>query len=241
MFTNALHSIIIGVSGIAANHRHFGPPAMDWRTGRRCSEFALSTLWFHFVCKSYGLSRCLPPFKIIIQTYTCWQSSAEQRPRPQLTASPVSHLGPTALSLTDCTATMKTFSNMAAGDHVGPSNRRQPVRQTRSNPTRATAAAQTSSSSNLVPPEIGDTVDPGFFPAITHFTNSITALPKEMIRHYTMLKEVDAKIYGPEAELGQLLSQALKNPPAKGPMGTTSQGTCHSMKSGSSQTSNLDH
>ncbi len=54
--------------------------------------------------------------------------------------------------------------------------------------------------------------NPGFYPAITHFTDAITALPKEMIRHYTMLKEVDAKTHGPEALLGQYLNAALKPP-----------------------------
>ena len=53
---------------------------------------------------------------------------------------------------------------------------------------------------------------PGFFPAITHFTDAITALPKEMIRHYTMLKEVDAKVFGPEDALNQLVSAALQGP-----------------------------
>ena len=133
-------------------------------------------------------------------------------------------LGLDILSLTDRMTVMKSFSSMAAGDQTGPSNRRQPVRQTRNNPARNTTTAQISSGSNLLLPEIGDTEDPGFFPAITHFTNSTTALPKEMIRHYTMLKEVDAKIYGPEAELGQLLSQALKSPLARGPMGVISSG-----------------
>ena len=60
--------------------------------------------------------------------------------------------------------------------------------------------------------------DPGFFPAIQHFTHAIAALPKEMIRHYTMLKEVDAKIYGPEALLGELVNQALKAPPPPRPI-----------------------
>ena len=91
------------------------------------------------------------------------------------------------------------------------SNRRQPVRQTRTNPTRtATNAFQPRTSLGGPPTEIE--APPGFCPAITHFTDCITALPKEMIRHYTMLKEVDAKIYGPEEMLGQLVTVALKTP-----------------------------
>ena len=83
------------------------------------------------------------------------------------------------------------------------------------------------SSSHLAPMDRGDSEDPGFFPAITHFTDSITALPKELIRHYTMLKEVDAKIYGPEAELGQLLYKALANPPSRKPISPALKGKIH--------------
>ena len=56
---------------------------------------------------------------------------------------------------------------------------------------------------------------PGFFPAITHFADSITALPKEIVRHFTLLKEVDAKACGPEETLGQLTDLALNTPTPK--------------------------
>ena len=93
------------------------------------------------------------------------------------------------------------------------SNRRQPVRQTRTNPSRsATNVAQQRPSLGAAPRPDEDQPAPGFCPAITHFTDSITALPKEMIRHYTMLKEVDAKIYGPEELVGQLVATALNAP-----------------------------
>ena len=108
---------------------------------------------------------------------------------------------------------MRSFANTStAVESSGSSNRRQPVRQTRTNPAR------TSLNVTLTANFPGDAQDganeesPGFFPAITHFTDAITALPKEMIRHYTMLKEVDAKIYGPEERLGQLLSAGLRAP-----------------------------
>lgn len=52
----------------------------------------------------------------------------------------------------------------------------------------------------------------GFFPAITHFTDAISALPKEMVRHYSMLKEVDAKICNPEEAVGHLVTAALRMP-----------------------------
>ncbi|KAI9841621.1 MAG: hypothetical protein M1838_003493 [Thelocarpon superellum] len=99
------------------------------------------------------------------------------------------------------------------------SGRRQPVRQTRTNPPRAPAvaprahpagrAADTTARSGRPPAD----AQPGFFPAITHFTDAITALPKEVVRHFTLLKEVDAKACGPEETLGQLTDLALHTPP----------------------------
>ena len=91
------------------------------------------------------------------------------------------------------------------------SNRRQPLRQARTNPSRTAARALVDR------PAPGEQLNDGaqqhgFFPAITHFTDSITALPKEMIRHYTMLKEVDAKIHGPEQLVKELVSVALRTP-----------------------------
>jgi hypothetical protein len=47
------------------------------------------------------------------------------------------------------------------------------------------------------------------FPAVIHFTDAITALPKELMRHFTLLKEVDAKIFAPEEALFQLIAAAL--------------------------------
>ncbi|KAL9124382.1 MAG: hypothetical protein Q9217_006284 [Psora testacea] len=105
---------------------------------------------------------------------------------------------------------MRAFQSSTALEQSTATNRRQPVRQTRTNPSRNTTNVAHATNND------GQTLDgasdkaPGFFPAITHFTDSITALPKEMIRHYTMLKEVDAKTYGPEEKLGQLLNAGWK-------------------------------
>ena len=108
---------------------------------------------------------------------------------------------------------MRAFSNTTGTEQPAASNRRQPVRQTRTNPARtASSVLQPQGGALAQPPEGGQDANPGFYPAITHFTDAITALPKEMIRHYTMLKEVDAKIYGPEEVLGQLVNRALKTP-----------------------------
>lgn len=104
------------------------------------------------------------------------------------------------------------------------SRRAQPVRQARQNPTRSSSSLLNSYgsrdaiggtlSNRQIQPE---TVE--IFPAITHFADAITALPKELVRHFTLLKEVDAKIFAPEAALGQLVDAALNAPlPAKRPL-----------------------
>ncbi|KAL8872169.1 MAG: hypothetical protein Q9174_002150 [Haloplaca sp. 1 TL-2023] len=99
------------------------------------------------------------------------------------------------------------------------SGRRQPVRQTRTNPSRnATLPGpqRVLGASRTTQDGVQD-AEIGFFPAITHFTDSISALPKEMVRHYSMLKEVDAKICGPEEIIGQLIANILRlpSPPRK--------------------------
>lgn len=54
---------------------------------------------------------------------------------------------------------------------------------------------------------------PGMCPAITHFTDAVAALPKEVIRHFSMLKEVEAKVHGPDQELERLVDEASTLPP----------------------------
>jgi hypothetical protein len=92
------------------------------------------------------------------------------------------------------------------------SRRAQPVRQTRTNHSRSLLPAarpfgpRVSLSGGLEEKDID------IFPAITHFADSITALPKELMRHFTLLKEVDAKIFAPEDDLGKLVDAALGAP-----------------------------
>ena len=99
------------------------------------------------------------------------------------------------------------------------SRRAQPLRQTRNNPPRSAVAGsrQFGSRGSLVgldgPPSPEQAIE--IFPAITHFADAITALPKELVRHFTLLKEVDAKIFAPEESLGQLIDAALNAPPAE--------------------------
>lgn len=99
---------------------------------------------------------------------------------------------------------------------AGPSNRRaQPVRQTRANPPRttSTSARAFGARDSLAAGQSHDQpID--IFPAITYFTDTITSLPKDLVRHFTLLKEVDAKIFAPEEVLFQLVEAVLKsNPP----------------------------
>ena len=109
---------------------------------------------------------------------------------------------------------MRSYSTAATIEPSNPSNRRQPVRQTRTNPARLAARPLGGRGSLSGPADNEGNANPapGFFPAITHFTDAITALPKEMMRHSTMLKEVDAKVYGPEEAVKQFVTAALKAP-----------------------------
>ncbi|KAK8134279.1 Chromatin modification-related protein [Apiospora sp. TS-2023a] len=97
------------------------------------------------------------------------------------------------------------------------SRRAQPARQARTNPQRSSASALGAAS--LAGREAHAHDQPiDIFPAITHFTDAITSLPKDLVRHFTLLKEVDAKIFAPEDTLFQLVDVALKsNPPEPRP------------------------
>ncbi|PSS25018.1 hypothetical protein M430DRAFT_94601 [Amorphotheca resinae ATCC 22711] len=93
--------------------------------------------------------------------------------------------------------------------------RAQPLRQTRNNPPRSSIGSARpfgarGSLGALDGPPSPEPIE--IFPAITHFADVITALPKELVRHFTLLKEVDAKIFAPEEELGRLVDAALKAP-----------------------------
>ncbi|KAM7211839.1 hypothetical protein V8F06_012783, partial [Rhypophila decipiens] len=101
---------------------------------------------------------------------------------------------------------MKTAKPPPAENSAGSSRRAQPVRQTRINPPRTSSLNRNNSlASEPVPAQPID-----IFPGITHFADAITALPKELVRHFTLLKEVDAKIFTPEAALFQYVDEALK-------------------------------
>lgn len=97
------------------------------------------------------------------------------------------------------------------------SRRAQPLRQTRNNPPRSSISGSRpfgprgSIGGGDGVPNVDQTVE--IFPAITQFADAISALPKELVRHFTLLKEVDAKVFGPEEELARLVDIALNTPP----------------------------
>lgn len=93
------------------------------------------------------------------------------------------------------------------------SNRRsQPLRQTRTNPPRSSANPARPAGGREEP--AGDQpID--IFPAITFFADTVTALPKELVRHFTLLREVDAKICAPEEQLFELVAAALDSTSAE--------------------------
>jgi hypothetical protein len=94
-------------------------------------------------------------------------------------------------------------------------------RQTRTNPARTTKAAgttlrQTSYTLNPVSalPIANLPESHGFYPAIQHFADAITALPRDYRRHTSLLKEVDAKAWQLEDHLQKLLTNCLSAGPA---------------------------
>lgn len=109
---------------------------------------------------------------------------------------------------------MRSFATTAVVEPSSASGRRQPLRQTRTNPSRSATlpGPQRGLGVSQAAQDGRQDAEIGFFPAVTHFTDSISALPKEMVRHYSMLKEVDAKICGPEEAIGQLIQTALRLP-----------------------------
>ncbi|KAK4502308.1 hypothetical protein PRZ48_005733 [Zasmidium cellare] len=52
----------------------------------------------------------------------------------------------------------------------------------------------------------------GFFPALQYFTDAITALPKEVQKQITLVKEVEAKVHGPNEAMGEILDTLLEYP-----------------------------
>ncbi|KAJ5168225.1 Zinc finger PHD-finger [Penicillium canariense] len=98
---------------------------------------------------------------------------------------------------------------------------RQSARQTRTNPSRTSKTIGRSSfgfGRGLIAETPATTPVPhGFYPALTHFTDAITALPREFRRHNSLLKEVDAKAWALEENLLQLLQISSQSQPVPHP------------------------
>ncbi|KAF2434482.1 hypothetical protein EJ08DRAFT_605837 [Tothia fuscella] len=94
--------------------------------------------------------------------------------------------------------------------------RRQSTRQVRTSTNRPqNYYARNFSSRGVNNGEVSLSNDaaPGFCPAITHFTEAVDALPKEVVRHFSMLKEVEAKLHVPDEELRRLAHDISQLPP----------------------------
>nr|POE74602.1 inhibitor of growth protein 3 [Quercus suber] len=57
-----------------------------------------------------------------------------------------------------------------------------------------------------------DDSPPGFFPGLQYFSDAITALPKEVMRQFTLMKEVEAKVHGPNERMAEYLDALLELP-----------------------------
>ena len=92
------------------------------------------------------------------------------------------------------------------------SARRQPTRQVRAprKPAASKLANGAESSAHHHPPA-------KFYPALTAFTDAVDALPSEIIRHFTLLREVDAKACLPEANLRALIDATERLPAPEDP------------------------
>lgn len=89
-------------------------------------------------------------------------------------------------------------------------SKRQPVRTSTTRPTNYYAR-----NFGVETPRAPQEREPGFFPAIQHFTDCAYALPKEMTSHISMLKEVEAKMYAPDKSLWELMDKISALPSAQ--------------------------
>ncbi|KAL1297237.1 hypothetical protein AAFC00_004799 [Neodothiora populina] len=108
---------------------------------------------------------------------------------------------------------MPPAASARKGSTATDTNRRQSGRQPRtstSRPINYYARPYGSLSGPVDEPQEQD--PPGFFPAITYFADAVSALPKEVQRHVSLMKEVEAKVYGPTEALKTLSANILALP-----------------------------
>lgn len=83
-------------------------------------------------------------------------------------------------------------------------------------------------------PSIGDALDVqphGFYPGLQYFTDAITALPKEVMKQFTLMKEVEAKIHGPSEKLGELIDTLMTQPVPRQKQSAGTSGTAQGLLS----------
>lgn len=171
--------------------RDFGPSTVD---------LAHNALDVHHLLLFLSLPQSLVPLLSALRS----GAAAPARPVPRLSCQILS-----TTKRLPTTITMKSAKPPVAD--TASHRRSQPVRQTRTNPPRSSAIVARPSGASLGAGPVGDQpID--IFPAITHFADAMTALPKELVRHFTLLKEVDAKIFAPEEHLFKLVDAATKAP-----------------------------
>ncbi|TAQ84447.1 hypothetical protein B7494_g7228 [Chlorociboria aeruginascens] len=109
---------------------------------------------------------------------------------------------------------MKTTKHLPSD--LSSSRRAQPIRQTRTHPPKSGVPGSRTFGRTSLPSGLDSASSPvepvKIFPAITAFSDAIRALPKELVRHFTLLKEVDAKTFAAEDHLGELVHAALNAP-----------------------------
>jgi hypothetical protein len=85
----------------------------------------------------------------------------------------------------------------------------------------------------------------GFYPGLQYFADAITALPKEVMKQFTLMKEVEAKIHGPSERLGVMIDALMAQPVPRRKQINTAAGaglgllsfTAHNSTSGSTNAS----
>ncbi|KAK4545858.1 hypothetical protein LTR36_002422 [Oleoguttula mirabilis] len=107
----------------------------------------------------------------------------------------------------------------AAGESSFNAKRTASGRAIRSNTTRPAnyyarpfGSLSAAPAANAIDNEAPDAVQPGFFPALQYFSDAIMALPKEVMRQFTLMKEVEAKIHGPNEQLGEMIDALMEQP-----------------------------
>lgn len=105
----------------------------------------------------------------------------------------------------------------ASGDPAGSNNvrRTNSGRAVRTNTTRPANYYARPYANQGPEAAMDDSTPAGFFPALTYFTDAVSALPKEVMRHFTLMKEVEAKIHRPSERLGEAVDALLEHPVPK--------------------------